>query len=89
MAPPEYQWVNCMISALREIGHEAHVDAIEAIASRLRGPYQASETPDRSVSEMLQLHCTNGPAGPRGRAVFFKCEAPATYDLVERRQQPE
>jgi hypothetical protein len=88
MAPPEFQWVNCIVEALREIGHEAHIDIIEPIASRTRGPYQVSATPDRSVSEMLQLHCANGPGGPKGRALFFKCEELATYDLAERRQQP-
>jgi hypothetical protein len=86
-APVEQQWVTCIVAALRQIGHEAYVEEIEAIAGPMRGEYQVSRTPVKSASEMLQLHCINGPTGLKGTAIFFKCDAPAVWDLVERRQQ--
>jgi hypothetical protein len=85
-APIEQQWTTCIVAALRQLGRPARVDEIEPIAGDLRGEYLEGLTPEQSVSEMLQLHCANGPQGPRGRAIFFKCAEPATYDLVERRQ---
>lgn len=78
-APLEQQWTTCIVSALRDIGHEAHLDEITEVASQYRGEYLEGEKVSQTVSETLQLHCA-----PLGKALFVRTDEPATWDLAER-----